>query len=100
MIICNTTNLFGIFCRIGELLSAVIPVFVALGVAYFVWGVVTYMIGDDEEAKTRGRDRIMYGVIGLAVILCVWGLVFLLLNTFRISGGAPVKDDLIKLLPQ
>jgi len=46
----------------------------ALGVVYFVWGVVTYVIASDEEAKKTGRDRIIYGIIGLAVIIGVWVL--------------------------
>jgi hypothetical protein len=88
----------GILCRISALLNNVLPVLVALGIVYFVYGVVTYMIGDDEEAKTRGRDKIVFGVIGLAVILCVWGLVYVLINTFGVGrSGAP--EDFNGLLP-
>ncbi len=72
----------GIFCKVGELLTAVVPVLVALGVVFFVYGVITYVIADDEEAKSKGRDRIIYGIIGLAVIIAVWGLVGILVKTF------------------
>src|SRR3989344_585142 len=71
----------GLLCRIGDILNSVIPVLIALGVVYFVWGVITYVIGSDEEAKKKGRDRIIYGIIGLAVIIAVWGLVRILVNT-------------------
>ncbi|OGJ02207.1 hypothetical protein A3G98_02135 [Candidatus Nomurabacteria bacterium RIFCSPLOWO2_12_FULL_37_8] len=82
----SITTVQGILCKIGDILSAVVPILIALGVIYFVWGVVTYVIASDEEAKKSGRDRIIYGIIGLAVIIAVWGLVAILRNTFGLSN--------------
>jgi len=85
----------GILCRIGSLLNSVVPVLVVLGVVYFVWGVITYVVSNDEEAKEKGRNRIIYGIIGLAVIIGMWGLVNMLGKTFGIeSGTAPTSIDL------
>lgn len=80
------TTLQGMLCKISEILNAIIPVLIALGVVYFVWGVITYVVASDEEAKKAGRDRIIYGVIGLAVIVGVWGLVAILRNTFGLNN--------------
>lgn len=77
----------GLICKIGGILNAVVPVLITLGVVYFVYGVVTYVIASDEEAKKTGRDRIIYGIIGLAVIVAVWGLVRILVNTFVPTGN-------------
>jgi len=82
-------DLGDIICRIGELLNAAIPILIALAVVYFVWGVVQYVIGDSEEAKTKGKDRIIYGIIGFAIIIGLWGLVALVVNTFGVAQGAP-----------
>jgi hypothetical protein len=79
-------TLLGILCRVGEILNAVVPVLIALGIVYFVWGVISYVVGGDEEAKKKGRDKIVYGIIGLAVIVAVWGLVRILTNTFRVNN--------------
>jgi len=76
----------GLLCKFNEILGAVLPVLIALGVVYFVWGVITYVIQSDEEAKKAGRNRIIYGIIGLAVIIGVWGLVRILTNTFQLSN--------------
>ena len=76
-----------ILCKIGQLLNSIIPILIALGVVYFVWGVITYVIASDEEAKKTGRDRIIYGIIGLAVIVGVWGLVNVVKNTFFNVGN-------------
>ena len=83
----GTTGLEGVLCKIQDLLNAVVPVLVALGIVYFVWGVVSYMIGSDEEAKKKGRDRVIYGIIGLAVIVAMWGLVRILTDTFDLQDG-------------
>ena len=80
----------GLLCKASEILGAVLPVLIALGVVYFVWGVITYMIQSDEEAKKAGRNRIIYGIIGLAVIIGVWGLVAILTNTFGLSNRQPI----------
>jgi len=75
-----------IITTIHQLLNASIPVIVTLGVVYFVWGVVQFVIADSDEAKKIGKDRIIYGVIGLAVIVSLWGLVAILMNTFGLGA--------------
>ena len=83
---CLGDGIGGVICKINQLLNAIIPILVLLGVVFFVYGVVMYMIADDEEAKTKGRDRIIYGIIGFAVIISLWGLVNLVVNTFNIGA--------------
>jgi hypothetical protein len=82
--ICNATgtDIGDVICKIGSLLKSIIPLLVALGVVYFVYGVVTYVIGGDGESKKEGRERIMYGLIGFAVIVGFWGLVSIVVNFF------------------
>ncbi|MDR3519576.1 MAG: hypothetical protein P4L63_01655 [Candidatus Pacebacteria bacterium] len=78
-------------CTIGNILDFVIPILITLGVVYFVWGVVSYVIASDEEAKSAGRNRMIFGIIGLTVIVGVWGLVTILGNTFGTNGAVTVS---------
>jgi hypothetical protein len=87
----------GILCKIGEILNAIIPVLIALGIVYFVWGVVTYVIASDEEAKSAGRNRIIFGIIGLVVIVGMWGLVGIVTKTFNLNGGAQINYPCVPL---
>ncbi len=93
--VCEDGKITGIICKIGDILNLIIPILITLAILYFIWGIITFVISDDEEAKSRGRDRIIYGVIGLAVIIAVWGLVRLLLNTFNIQDNSQVDPGSI-----
>lgn len=97
----DTGDLQYVLCKGSEVLNTLMPFLVALGVVFLVWGVVQYFIGDNEEAKKKGRDRIVFGIIGLAVILSIWGLVYILMNTFGLGWDtAPYPDELQRLLPR
>ena len=82
----TTTGLENIICQTQLILSSIVPLLLSLGVVYFIWNVVRYVIADGEEAKKKGKDGIIYGIIGLAVITGLWGLVTLITNTFGLSG--------------
>lgn len=80
------TTIQSLLCKLNEILGALLPFLIALGVLYFVFGVVQYMIASDEEAKASGRNRVVFGIIGLAVIVGMWGLVRIVTNTFGLNN--------------
>ena len=88
-----------ILCRVSNILNTIIPILVVLGVVYFIWGVISYVISDDEEAKQKGRDRMIFGIIGLVVIVAVWGLVGVVTNTFGLNGSTQVNIPCITGTP-
>ncbi len=83
---CTGGGIGQFICQIQNILNSIVPLLLALGVVYFVWGVVRFMIADGEEAKTKGEDQIIYGIIGLAVVVGLWGLVNLIVNTFSLNN--------------
>ena len=89
----NNTTLATILCKLSVLINTVIPILITLGVVYFVWGVISYVVAGDDEAKTKGRDKMIYGLIGLLVIVSVWGLV----NVLKRSFGINDRDDAIAI---
>ena len=84
--LCLGKGLGSLICKLQHLLNSLIPVLIALGVVYLVWGIVQFVIRDSEEAKTKGKNTIIYGIIGLAVITGLWGLVSIVVNTFDLGG--------------
>jgi len=88
---CTGNDLGAIICRVGEVLNKVIPVLIVLGVVFFVWGVIMYVISSDEEAKKKGRNRMIWGIVGLVVIIGMWGLVAVVANTFGLKNQGDIS---------
>lgn len=73
-----------------ETLDIVIILIIALAVVSFLYGIVTYIFRSGDETKRKeGLEYIYYGIIGLFVMISVWGLVALLSNTIGASFGIP-----------
>ena len=90
----DANTIGAILCKSASLLRTVIPVLITLGVVYFIFGIVTYVIGSDEEAKKRGKDRIIYGLIGFVMIFGLEGLIAITINTFGLdSAGSQLVTD-------
>lgn len=71
------------------ILSGLVPLIVALAVVFFLYGVQKYILaGASEEKVKEGRNMMIYGIIGLFVMVSVWGLVRLVTLTF-FQGEAP-----------
>ncbi len=72
---------------IGVVNTVIVPIIFALAFAAFIWGVVSYFFihGGEEGKRAEGKNFILWGVIGMAVLFSVWGLVGLLLSTLGIA---------------
>src|SRR3989344_2732580 len=69
-----------------DILDDVIVLIVALAVVMFIWGVLKYITAGESEDKIReGRNYIIYGIIGIFVMVSVWGLVNILVNTLDLA---------------
>jgi hypothetical protein len=79
---------------ITGILNAIIPILITLGVIYFIWGIVQYVIADDEAAKEKGKNRMLYGLVGLFVIVTFWGLIEVIQNTLDIDPTTPTIPDI------
>ncbi len=82
--------------NIGDL---IIKLAIAFAVLWIVVSVVRYLIvgADDEEARKKGGQSILYGVIGFFVILSIWGLVSLLTNSFRFTTTQRPSFDSVRI---
>jgi hypothetical protein len=86
---CATTSLGnaeGIICKIYSLVNLGTKLMIVAAVAYFIYSVIKFIRADGEE-KDEARNGMMQSIIGFAVILGLWGLVSIVLNTFGVGGG-------------
>ena len=96
----GTTNATSLFTNIKSILNAVIPIIIALAVVYILWGIVQAYIKGDEESRKAGHLKILYGIIGLFIMLSIWGLVNILVNTAGLSNTVPTTIPSVNNLPQ
>jgi len=76
------------------ILNAAIRVMVALATLVFIYGVIKYIAaGGDPEATKKARSFIIWSIIGLALIIGIWGVAnFLLTGLF---GGTVTQGPVI-----
>lgn len=79
-VINNADDIINEAFRYGNIAIALL---IAFAVVYIVYAIVIYVIkGDDEEKLKAAKSKILWGVIGLAAILSIWGLVRIVKSTF------------------
>jgi len=78
---CNTSpgTLTCLFYRFATAIETFVPALLAVGVAIFAWGTVTFIAtAGNDQSRAAGKQRMIWGVITLFVIVSVWGLVSIL----------------------
>lgn len=81
-------------CIIG---AAIIPLIFTLAFLYFLWGMVMFIRGaDDVKKREESKKFIYWGIIGLTVMVAVWGIVRIVTATFGLGNTVPqlqTKDN-------
>lgn len=92
-------NVWNIFGFVQKILNTVLPLIIAAAVVYFVWGMFGLFLASDEDKKEKAKTTVIYGIIAIFVMVSVWGLVNILVNTFQLSNNQ-VPTNLNTQLPQ
>jgi hypothetical protein len=70
-------------CMIGKLL---VPTLFVAALGLFIFGVFTYFINADNAEKRRDGSKFMlWGIVALFVMISVWALVGVIVNTFGLD---------------
>lgn len=70
--------------------SVLVPLLFAISFIVFLYGIAkAYILSPgDEEAVKSGHKIILWGLIGFAVMISVWGLVNVVVATFGLGGSS------------
>jgi len=91
------TRLLSIVETIKSIVRSAIPVVFALAIIYFFWGLAQYILNSgDTEGREEGKNRMIYGVLAIFVMVSVFGLVQLIGNTIGLDklGGSGATYDI------
>lgn len=75
-----------------EIINPLIALLFAVALVYFIYGVVKFVANADNEAeREKGKQHIMYSIIGLVIMVGVWGIVKLIIAS--IGADTPAGFD-------
>ena len=75
------------------IIAPLVPVLISLTILIFIWGIIKYMREDGKE-REDGKKYMFWGVIGIFVMVSVWGLVAILQNTFDLNSSTPINTNI------
>ncbi|MCF7831851.1 MAG: hypothetical protein K9M36_03130 [Candidatus Pacebacteria bacterium] len=69
-----------------HLINPVIAFIFALATLWFIVGVIKFLAnGGNEQKKTEGKQHMLWGLIGMFVMVSVFGIMQLIVNTLGMS---------------
>jgi hypothetical protein len=72
---------------ISGIVNSLIPIAIAIGLLFFIWGLVQFIAASgDDNAKQEGKNKMIWGVVALFVIISVWGIIAIMRTLFGIGG--------------
>ena len=72
------------------IVNPLITLLFALALAYFLYGLFQFIANqENEEKKTSGKSHMLWGIIGITIMMAVWTILGLILNTFSITEVNP-----------
>ena len=84
------TNIDNLLKSIGKLISTATPIVVGLALLAFLWGLAVFVFSaGNEDAQTRGKSIMIWGVVALFVMTSVWGLVNFIDSALGLNDTGP-----------
>ncbi len=72
------------------IVNPLINLLFALALAFFLYGVFQFIANqENEEKKTTGKQHMLWGIVGIVIMLGVFTIMNMILKTFNIKGIVP-----------
>jgi len=90
-----STSLNGFIANVDSMIINPLILFLfALAVVYFLYGVLEFLMNqENEEKKTAGKSHMLWGVVGITIMLGVFTLMNIIINTFGIKDITPETGE-------
>ena len=86
-------NINSVATKATSIGNLVVQLAISLAVIWIIINVIRYLVAGGEEDRKKGGMAILYGVVALFVVLSIWGLVWILKNTFTFrQNTAPLQE--------
>ncbi len=79
--------------KLYGIINVIVPFIVGLAVFTVFWGIFGYITkAGEEEKRAEAKNFILYGLLGIFMMLSLWGLVGIVVNSFGIDGTIAPSD--------
>lgn len=94
----NVTSFDSLVTLVNGILDSLVPLIIGVAVVILLIAIVNYIrAGEEEEKRDKAKSLMIYGIVGLFVMVSLWGLVAILSGTFNLNNTPP--QDIDQLLP-
>ncbi len=76
--------------EVWKFVDALVPLLIGVAVLYFIYTLIKYLTKAGEE-RAKAAGQMVMGVIIIAVMVSVWGLVSIVQRTVGVDSGAPAQ---------
>ena len=80
---------------ISGMLRPLVPLLIGLAVVVFIYGVLVLMFSEGGEKKEDGKKFMFWGIIGIFVMVSLWGLVNIVKSTFNLDTQNIPKIEIV-----
>jgi len=80
---------------INGILRPIVPLLIGLAVVVFIYGVFNTVLSEGDK-KEQGKEYMIWGIVGIFVMVSVWGLVNIVKDTFDLPENVPVIEIKLK----
>ncbi len=69
-----------------KLINLTIPIVFGIALIFFFWGMAQFILhADDKDAREEGKQRMLWGIVALFVIVSIYGILTFIGNTTGIK---------------
>jgi uncharacterized membrane protein len=71
----------------NHILNPLIALAFAIALLVFFWGIFQFIRSETADTqREKGKSKILWGLVGMFIMVSAFGLIRLILNTFGLSG--------------
>lgn len=79
-------------------ITTITTIVVGLVFIYFMWGLITYLVGGAEK-KEEAKGQMIYSILIMFVIFSIWGIIQVLNNITGTTGTTAKPVDIPNVTP-
>ncbi len=91
------SNITRLITSVRNIVDILIPLTAALALLAFFWGLARFIYAisnGDDDARDKGKNIMIWGIVALFVIVSVWGLVQFVGNALLDGNTGPTTQNI------